>query len=386
LDALRNDGPDSGYGADMSVPATETGALASIAADGVAGLTSRVEELHRAIADRAFRAPASRPARLLHDAISGAVYAGVRGAGRTAGAVAAATLPDRRLSATPRGAAVQSALNGWLGDRLAAGASPLAVEMAVRAGGRDVPLDPASIADAHPDATGRIVVFTHGLGESEDAWRLRARARGSTYATRLRDELATTAVFVRANTGLPIADNGRRLARLLDRLVAGWPVPVERIDLIGHSMGGLIGRVACDVAAREGHAWIGLMEVTVTLGTPHHGAPLEQAAARAVQLLELVPEAAPFGRVIDTRSAGIKDLRVGLDLPAHRGARHYAVAATLTASERHPIARALGDALVLQRSAHGGLPDDAVAHVGGIDHLALLNDPRVEELLLRWLA
>jgi pimeloyl-ACP methyl ester carboxylesterase len=257
--------------------------------------------------------------------------------------------------------------------------------MAVRVDGRDLPLDPDAIADAFPQATGRVVVFTHGLGESELAWRLRARARGGTYATRLREAHGTTAVFVRANTGLPIADNGTHLADLLAELVAGWPVAVERIDLIGHSMGGLIGRCACHVAAARRDAWLDALEVTVTLGTPHLGAPLEQGAARAAELLALVPETAPLGTIIDSRSAGINDLRVGLDHPHHEGARHYAVAATLTASERHLVARALGDALVLMPSAHGGFAEDVIAHVGGIDHLALLNDPRVEEHLLGWL-
>lgn len=365
---------------------TESGALATIATDGVAGLTSRIEELHRAIADRSFRSPGAGPARAVHDSIAGAVYAGVRGASRAVGVAAAATLPDRRLSATPRGAAVQSALNGWLGDRLAAEESPLAVRMAVRVDGRDLVLAPEAIGGAFPDATGRIVVFTHGLGESETAWGLRARARGGTYATRLREAHGATAVFVRANTGLPIARNGEQLADLLCALVAGWPVAVERIDLIGHSMGGLIGRSACHVAAERGDGWLDAMQVTVTLGTPHHGAPLEQAAARSVKLLSLLPETAPLGAIIDSRSAGIKDLRVGLDHAHHEGARHYAIAATLTASERHLVARALGDALVLLPSAHGGFAEDVIAHVGGIDHLALLNDPRVEERLVEWLA
>jgi len=378
----------------MSATTTEAGALAGIAADGFAGLTSRIEELHGAIADRSFRSPGAAPVRVVHDAIAGAVYAGVRGAGRAAGRLADHALPDRRLSATPRGAAVQSALNGWLGDRLEAEHSPLAVPMAIRVGGRDLALEAEAIADAYPDASGRIVVFTHGLGESEDAWRLRARARGGTYATKLRDALGTTAVFVRANTGLPIADNGERLADLLEALVAGWPVQVERIDLIGHSMGGLIGRAACHAGAARGDAWIAPLCVTVTLGTPHFGAPLEQAAARTADALGLVPEAAPIGKVIDSRSAGIKDLREGLDLPLHAPCRHYAIAATLTSSDRHLVARALGDALVLKPSAHGigrggkrtGFLEDAVAHVGGIDHLALLNDPRVGELLLDWLS
>ncbi len=56
------------------------------------------------------------------------------------------------------------------------------------------------------------------------------------------------------NTGLHISDNGRRLAELLDRLDGCWPVPVEEILLVGHSMGGLINRSACHYGMEDGHA------------------------------------------------------------------------------------------------------------------------------------
>jgi len=158
-------------------------------------------------------------------------------------------------------------------------------------------------------------------------------------------------------------------------------------------MGGLVGRAACHTGAGRGDRWIGALRTTVTLGTPHHGAPLEQAAELAGRMLRRVPESTPLATILDGRSSGIKDLRWGLDTPLHDGARHYAVAASITASDRHPVARVIGDTLVLVPSAQGrgrggkrtGFLDDDVRHLGGADHLALLNHPRVEELLLGWL-
>ena len=77
--------------------------------------------------------------------------------------------------------------------------------------------------------------------------RAELRRRGS-------DDLGYTPVFVRFNTGRHISENGASLAALLDELVADWPVEVERIAIVGHSMGGLVARSAChrggDVDAR----------------------------------------------------------------------------------------------------------------------------------------
>lgn len=402
----------------MASSSHEAAALAELAGRGFAGVAQRIEEVHRAIADRSFRAPGASGSRVAHDAIAGAVYASLRGACRLAGAAASGTASRRPrdarlLSGTPRGAMAQAALNGFLGDRLHAEGSPLAVEMAVRAAGRDLPIAADELAAAFPDASGRLVVFVHGLWETEDAWRLRERERGGTYATALAREHGATPVFVRFNTGLHISENGRHLADLLEGLVASWPATVHRVDLVGHSMGGLVGRAACHVGAERGDAWLQALRVTVTLGTPHHGAPLEQAVNVAGWLLRRAPESAPFASVLELRSAGIKDLRFGavcdedwadrdpdallddrrVDVPLHDGARHYAVAATLTRNDRHPVGRALGDALVLPPSAHGlgrgdrrtGFGDDDVRHLGGADHLALLNHPEVEALLIDWL-
>ena len=43
----------------------------------------------------------------------------------------------------------------------------------------------------------------------------------------------------------------RRLAVLLDRLLTAWPVEVDELVLIGHSMGGLVVRSACGEGERS---------------------------------------------------------------------------------------------------------------------------------------
>src|SRR3546814_17535470 len=78
----------------------------------------------------------------------------------------------------------------------------------------------------------------------------RSVGRGTTYAETLAG-LGWTPVMLRVNTGRAIRDNGVELAALLRTLVAEWPGGVERVALIGHSMGGLIARAGCSVVTDE---------------------------------------------------------------------------------------------------------------------------------------
>ena len=150
-------------------------------------------------------------------------------------------------------------------------------------------------------ATPHVVVFVHGLGETEFAW-----GRPS-YGDRLAEDLGATPVFVRFNTGRHISSNGASLAALLDELVADWPVEIERLAIVGHSMGGLVARSAC----HHGGDWVPLVRHVISLGTPHMGAPLEQAVHALSAALHLAPETRPFARFLRRRSAGIRDLRRG---------------------------------------------------------------------------
>ena len=222
----------------------------------------------------------------LHDGIAKAVYGGIRvgfRAGPRACAPRAGAGLGADIEATPQGRFVRSAVNGLIGDRLRDEGSHFAFDMGVRVDGRDVVLDRDGVAAAYPAATGRVVVFVHGLSENEAYWNRAAGPR--TEARRERPEAqlrrparrrGLDAGLPRVNTGLPIAENGVALAALLDRLVEAWPVDVRRIALVGHSMGGLIMRAACAVTTDSEQPWTDLVTDVVSLGTPHLGAPLER--------------------------------------------------------------------------------------------------------------
>jgi pimeloyl-ACP methyl ester carboxylesterase len=407
------------------VRANEARGLSELGRLSVRGTTTRIAELHRGIADRAFGAvgPAGAPVKVVHDAVSGLVYSGVRltlGAGARAAGLVGALRADGTSLDDGRGGAALGILNGAHGDLVARAAPALAVEMSVRAAGRNVPLTPAGLSAAFPDASGRLAVFLHGLVETEGSWCFRSeRHHGApeiTYGTLLHRDLGLTPVFLRYNTGLHISDNGRSLAALLAALVDAWPVPVQDVVLIGHSMGGLVARSALHQAA-DGTAgaqpWTALVRDTITLGTPHLGAPLERGVHSLTATLARLPETRPLAALLALRSVGIKDLRRGtlveadwtgrdLDAPGRAqhtsvpladGARHFVVLATVARNPEGRVADLVGDLLVPPRSALGDSGDDdrlayapdSVHRVGGIHHLDLLNHPRVYEQIRTWL-
>jgi hypothetical protein len=97
-----------------------------------------------------------------------------------------------------------------------------------------------------------------------------------------------------------------------------------------------------------------------TLGTPHHGAPLERGGHRLDYVLELSPYAAPFALLGRARSAGITDLRYGSItadpdefVPLPNDVECHAFAATLGKRRGIVADRLLGDGLVPLDSALG---------------------------------
>jgi pimeloyl-ACP methyl ester carboxylesterase len=318
---------------------------------------------------------------------------------------------DPSLEESIPGRLMVGAINGAWGDSLQQRDSPLETKMTLRCRGRDLPAERAALARCFPAARPRVAVFVHGLCETEDAWKL-ATAKHTPYGDRLESELGYTSLYVRYNTGLHVSENGRRLEELLDDLARNWPVELEEISLIGHSMGGLVSRSACHYAARRG--WIERVKHVFTLGTPHRGATLERAANVACSALSLLPETRPFARPLKVRSAGIKDLRYGYvidedwhghdvdaflrntgrEIPFLESANHYFVCATIGHDAESPLSRVVGDLLVLRASAwsHGKrgermrFPVDQYRHVGGINHFDLLNHPAIYEQIKLWIS
>ena len=399
----------------------ELRALTMLGFDELAKVTGGIGSIQRAVSGRVFRAvgPGAALVRPIHEGITRGVYHGL-GAGTRAVGFAAGLAVDRHAarrraagrplalpSATRPGAALIGAVTGLTGDALEEQGSPLAQPMAVRVGGEPVALEPVALAAAFPNASERIVVFLHGLMETEFSWGAR-----DSYGARLERELGYTPVYVRYNSGLRISQNGRCLSELMDGLVAAWPVEVERVALVGHSMGGLVARSACHRGAEDGADWAKHVKTSVSLGTPHMGAPLEQAVHYLSAGLARLPETRPLANLLRRRSGGIRDLRQGslvdedwrdcdpdalkaaacAEVPLLEGATHCFVSATVTRSDRHPVGRLIGDTLVLKPSATGRsrtrripFEEEFGMHLGGAHHFALLNHPAVYEKLRAWL-
>lgn len=263
-----------------------------------------------------------------------------------------------------------SVLNAILGDHLERRGNDLAIRMEFsRGGGAPTP---------------RLCVLVHGLGCTESVFEFPDR-RGVSYGALLEQDLGYTPVIVRYNTGLAIARNGRLLAARLEDLVSAYPMAVEEIVLVGHSMGGLVLESACRLESR----WAGLVRHVVYLGMPHEGADLERLTRTVSDVLHALPSPVTrlLGNILDLRSRGVKDLALGA---AHDGtgpvewlatARHHVVAGTLTRDPRHPVARVLGDVLV--RVPGPAAPDLRV--FPGIHHFALAHDARVYGQIRAWL-
>ena len=385
-------------------------------ARGVVGLG----DVHGAIATRVFKyAGRGGMAQFMHDAISGAVWTGIGACTSSVGRFAAQALeasgarPERSLSPTALGGGAIAVIDGLIGDELERRRSVLQEPMAVRVDGRVIPCRQDKLSQAFPDATRRVVVFVHGLMGTEFPWSWWAAENGGTYGTRLARDLGLTPVYVRYNTGRHISENGHSLAQLLEELAAEWPVGLDEVAVIGHSMGGLVSRSACYQGAESGHAWARRVKHVISLGTPHMGAPLAQAVHYAAAGLHRLPETRPLAGMLRRRSSGIRDLRQGSlvdedwrdcdpdvlrakackEIPLLDGATHCFIAATVMKAENHPLSRLIGDTLVLQPSASGRsrtrrIPFEAEygLHLGPAHHLALLNHPVVYERLRQWLS
>jgi pimeloyl-ACP methyl ester carboxylesterase len=395
-------------------------ALARLTFEELARGVCGIGDVHGAIATRVFTHVGRKGmARILHDAISGAVYTGIGACtssfGRAASHALAAsdTRAERSLSPTPVGGGVIAVIDGLIGDELERKRSVLQEPMSVRVDGRVVSCRQAELKRAFPAAGRRIVVFVHGLMGTEFPWSWWAAENGGTYGTKLVRDLGLTPVYVRYNSGRHISENGHSLAQLLERTVAEWPVDVDEVAVIGHSMGGLVSRSACYQAADAGHDWVKRVRHVISLGSPHMGAPLAQAVHHAAAGLYRVPETRPLAGLLRRRSGGIRDLRHGSlvdedwrdqdpdllrakackEVPLLDGATHCFVAATIMKKQTHPLSRLVGDVLVLQPSASGRsrsrrIPFEAEygMHLGPAHHLALLNHPQVYARLRDWLS
>lgn len=390
--------------------ATDLRGVSSLTIDALLGLTDMVESLHYTITNSA--APATSDPRRTRG-ISGLVYrhirtvTGVVGGGLDAGLGKLSPILGEGDSIPKREAAL-AVLNGVLGDHLVAKENPLAIHMHFRRQGS--PLTAETLAAAVQQSGGKLAIMVHGLCMNDLHWSRNGHDHGAALAR----DLGVEPLYLHYNSGLHISENGQELSDLLEALVEQVPQPLELV-IIGHSMGGLVARSACYYGELADAAWRAQLKKIVFLGTPHHGAPLEQGGNWIDGILETNLYSAPFSRLGKIRSSGLTDLRYGnvvdddwnghdrfrvngdkrVPVPLPAGVACYAIAAT-TSQEFNILGEdVIGDGLVKVSSALGhhqnaslalAFPESQQWVARDMNHTALLSHPDVYERMKTWLA
>lgn len=322
---------------------------------------------------------------------------------------------------------LQGPLNAVFGDSLERAGSSLALPMRLYRKNSDG-FEPVEItkdsfrervkkAFAGGDGV-RLCIFVHGLGSSERTWLLRRKGsdRPVDYATLLERDTGHTCYFVRYNTGRHISTNGRDFAELLESLVRNHDVPVRELNLIGHSMGGLVLRSAGYYGTQARHRWVSLVRGNFLLGSPLLGAHQEQIGKLTSDILSLIPLPGVqwTAQLVDLRSAGIQDLGYGYlrdedwqspeagrasfenrrnPVPLLKHARYYLVIGSLSKDPQSIAGTFLGDGVVHRWSARGAARREhyeeytgAVSReIPGLSHIAIPGDARVYRSLRDWL-
>lgn len=381
--------------------ATDIRAVAQLATQATASVANIVEGVHQSVLSTMGLKGTGPEGKT--SGLTGLIYRSVDGVTQIVGKSVEAALgtlqplidaleAKSQTTSTPQREATLAALNGVMGDRLLAAGNCLATPMSICFDGNSIKWQalPASLEKKR-----KILLFIHGLCMNDQQW---------SHGERLKVELGYTCLYLRYNTGLTIAENGHNLSAQLALLIQHWPAPIEALSIVGHSMGGLVIRSAIHAAQQKSAAWLKVVYKVVFLGSPHCGAPLEQAGNWVELFLGATPYTKPFVMLTKLRSAGITDLRYGeilesrqrefVPLPDRAGIKFYAVAATIAKKRSALAERLIGDGLVPVNSALGRRDDSKESLVFGnksteifyqINHMELLHSTVVTDQLVKWL-
>jgi hypothetical protein len=177
----------------------------------------------------------------------------------------------------------------------------------------------------------------------------------------------------------------------------------------------LVARSAAHYAREHDEPWVAHLRHVACIGAPHLGAPLEKAVNLLTGVLKNLDAAGAQvpAELLDSRSAGVKDLRYGYtideewaekdpdevfadarrNVPLVDGVGYYFLAATISRDPEHPLGELLGDLMVRLPSASGEAPEPARRiHFSsgsvfpGMSHIHIANHPDVYEALRDLLA
>lgn len=275
-------------------------------------------------------------------------------------------------------------INGLIGDKLAQNQPKWSIQMSFRVDGQDVP-----VAELGKSLRGQtVLVFVHGLMADEKIWKDFRFGRKN-----------LSVLHIRYNTGLHISQNGKLFAELMESLQRKYAI--KKILLVGHSMGGLVVRSGCFYGQKKSHRWVKRVPVVFLLAVPNAGAAIEKINHVTSFVLRRIARwyLGHVGNLIEQRSNGIKDLRLGfmvdedwknekskrpglyqrVQVPPLRGVHYHIILGSLSKDEKSLLARYFGDGLVTPGSAVAKtlLSVSHVKTFPGTGHNALLRRPNV---------
>lgn len=393
---------------------SEIQGLTHLIVDATVGVTDIVEAVHKQIVHPPFLP--STPIQKLIISIASITYKNIRWStlfiGKSLHNILEQLTPTiGNLKASDKKEVILSALNGVIGDYLEEKENPLKINMQFRFQSKVLKIEAESLKTTYPTIHGKILLMIHGSCMNDIQWTRKNHNHGEI----LSKELNKTLVYLNYNSGKHISSNGQNLNDSLEKLIKNWPVPVEELTIVAHSMGGLIARSALYYGQQLEKNWIKYLKKMVFLGTPHHGSHVERTGNYLDIILEAIPYAKPFAKLGKIRSAGVTDLRYGnlvdedwqnkdrfelkndqrQHIPLSEQIEFYAVAAVNKKENSTKSTKSLGDNLVDIKSAlgqHKTSNKTLLFKKNNIwigyenNHLDLLSNPKITAMLKTWLA
>lgn len=393
-------------------PDSELQGLTHLIMDATIGVTDLVEEMHKQVVHPPFL-PSTSIQKLITK-IAGFTFNNVRWSTKLIGNSVSKILKHLtpaigNIKSSDKKEVLLSVLNGVIGDYLEEKENPLKIEMQFRFQSKAIEITAESLKETYPKINGKILLMIHGSCMSDIQWIRKNHNHGKI----LSKELEKTPIYLNYNSGKHISTNGKDLNKNLQKLVENWPVPVEEIVIIAHSMGGLLTRSALYYADQNQNNWTKHLKKVAFLGTPHHGSHVERIGNYVDLILESVPYLKPFARLGKIRSAGVTDLRYGnlvdedwqdngrferkgdqrKHIQLSNKIEFYAVAAVI-GKETAGSTRIFGDNLVDVKSALGQhkkteknlhFKEQNTLIVYENNHLDLLSTPEILKKLKTWL-
>ncbi len=387
--------------------------ITRLVTDATIGITDLVEAMHKRVIHPPFL-PSTSIQHLITN-IASITYKNIRWGTQFIGGALDKVLGQLipilgEIETTDEREAIRSALNGVVGDHMEEKENPLKITMQFRHQSKTIPLDSKSLHKTYPTINGKILLMVHGSCMNDIQWTRKEHNHGAALAK----DLDKTPIYLHYNSGLHISSNGQNFNEILEILVQNWPVPIEELIIVAHSMGGLVSRSALHYGQLQEKTWTKHLKKIVFLGTPHHGAPLERIGNYFDVVLESTPYAKPFARLGKIRSAGITDLRYGniIDedwqdndrfeiqgdqrqcIPLPEQIECYSIAAAIGKAKNSVSYRMLGDSLVDVKSALGQHKNPSkqlnfkkkntwIAYEN--THMDLLSNPDIYDKIKSWL-